>query len=182
MSTDQSRASLQGGLVMAFAATAIGSLLLTRFFALRDVRHFGFKATVKAHFGGMEYSAFPLTSRFRVVRKSALRYQQGSGAGLGRSGKKLEYRWAFLTSTAGDPLAGYLGTSEMTSTQSVGLTRGQTRDAIRRCSAIDDTPDRFACYDRVVAQMVSDCQQSMSVEDCHEQCFYDLSQCRGIGL
>jgi hypothetical protein len=179
MGTERSRVRLPMGPVVAVATTAVGSLLLTRFFALREIGEFGFRPVLKAHFSGMGSSGFGLTSRLRVVRRSAVRYQQGSGSSLGRSGEELEYRWAFVTSTTGDPLAGYLGTSEMTSTQSVALTRGETRDAIRRCATIDDTPTRFACFDAVVAQMVSDCQHSMSVEDCHEQCFYDLSQCVG---
>jgi hypothetical protein len=179
MSTEHSQVWLPRGPVMALTATAVGSVVLTRFITWREVRAYGFKAVIKAHFNGIEYSAFRLTSRFRVVRKSTVRYQQGSGSGLGRSGEELEYRWVFLTSVTGDPLAGYLGTSEMTSTQSLPLTRGQTGDRLRRCSAIGDTPRRFACFDAVVAQMVSDCQNSTSIEDCHEQCFYDRSQCVG---
>jgi len=145
-----------------------------------NVGDFGFQKNIAEHFGDMHY-AKTIFSRSMPTRKTfAVYFQSGQGALLDRDGRELSYKWAYLTGDNGDLLTGYIGTSRMTSTVAVALTRDETKEAIRQCAAIDDIDARFACFDRVVDKMVEDCQSSMSSTDCHEACFYDPSQCRAL--
>lgn len=137
---------------------------------------------LRDHFGDMHFAAFVLAEGAGATSQSDLEYQVGEGAVKDRTGAQIAYRWAFLRSPTQGLHSGFLGTGNTSHTFAVELSREETRDAIRRCNVIDDTPTRFACFDRVVAQMVSDCQNSMTIEECHEACFYDLSQCRGLDL
>lgn len=173
-------ARLQFGLAslfFIFLAMAAGFAALLRR-KESNAKDFGFYQDIKTHFDEMNYARFALTQRIFAGNKADIDYQRGDGVFANGDGRRMDYKWAFLTSGDGDPLAGYLGTSEMASSVNVELTRGETRDGIRRCAAIDDHDDRFACMDRVVERMVHDCQSNLSVSGCQEHCFYDPSQCK----
>jgi hypothetical protein len=143
-----------------------------------NVEDFGFQEDIKEHFGEMNYAKTVFANK--ISSRNKVDYQRGSGILEDGDGKELNYKWAYLIGENGDLLAGYLGTSLMTSTTTVELTRDETRDAIRRCARIGEVSDRFACFDRVVEKMASDCQNSLDFEDCKVHCFYDPGLCGGM--
>jgi len=161
-------------------AVMTGSLLFLVQCRSSDVGDFGFQKNIAEHFGDMHYAKTTFSSKMPPRKTFGVYFQSGEGALLDRDGQELSYKWIYLTGDNGDLLTGYIGTSRMTSTVAVALTRDETKEAIRRCAANDDINERFACFDRVVDKMVKDCQFSMSFADCQEACFYDPSQCRPL--
>lgn len=139
-----------------------------------------FQEDIKEHFGDMNYAEIAFAKNISSRDKAGIDYQRGSGVFEDRNGKKMSYKWAYLIDENGDLLAGYIGTSSMASTTAVELTRDEAKDALRRCAQKDDVKERFACFDRVVEKIFSDCQFSLSLSDCKEQCWLDPSQCKAI--
>jgi len=176
------RTSLQSGRRKPTLGLAVMTVSLLFLVQCRssNVEDFGFHKNITEHFGGMHYAKTIFSRSVPTRRTFAVYFQSGQGALLDRDGRELSYKWAYLTGDNGDLLTGYIGTSRMTSTVAVALTRDETGKKLEGCGKIDDVSDRFDCFDKVLEEMVNDCQFSMSLADCHEACFYDLSQCRAI--
>lgn len=170
---------LRSSVVMLTIITAISLLFLVQCNESK-VDDFGFRENIEEHFGDMNYGKTVFAKEISSSNKIGVEYQRGNGIFKDGKGKELSYKWAFLLGENGQLLTGYIGTSNMTSTVAVELTRDETKDALRRCSAKDDINEVFACFDRVVATLISDCQSSMSIDECRAACWYDLDQCRPL--
>lgn len=162
----------------ALAIIMASALLLVQCTAL-GTEDFGFQEEIQQYFGDMHYGKTVFADTLSPVSKSDINYQEGAGELVGADGDAQTYKWVYLTGVDGDLLSGYIGTSAMDSTTVVELTQDETKDALRRCAAQDDHDQRTACLDRVVDAIFVDCQASLSLDDCHEQCWLTPDACVG---
>lgn len=172
-----SKYHFQSSLVKSTSIIAVSLLFLIQCTDSK-VEDIGFKDDIKEHFGNMNYKEIVFDNNTSLSKKVGVEYQRGDGILRDGKGKELSYKWAFLAGENGDLLTGYIGTSQMVTTAALELTRDETKDAIRRCSKKDGVQDMFACMDRVMARVESDCQASLSIEECKAACWLTPDVCR----
>ncbi|MGI9394916.1 MAG: hypothetical protein ACR2OY_09740 [Boseongicola sp.] len=132
-----------------------------------------------SYFVGDHYSSFVVDEAAAARASGETRLFRGEGRNEANS---TTYKWMVALAQDGSPTFGYISTPAQTTTKAVALTQDETRDRLRQCSkdnAGKPASDLFACMDGVMAQVESDCQNSLSIAECMAACWYDQGICKG---